>query len=150
VDPDVQSRAESHLQKARDAGAETYAPALYGAAVEALEKGETGEEGLAANGAENLAIRSMDEAVRVREEAKEAAHRAIRSATVLHSLVETILSHEPPRRDAFPSVARLAQLKEELSQAQKAFNAGDFAIAGLTAQNITAELSSPREGARGT
>ncbi|HJS75671.1 MAG TPA: hypothetical protein VJ921_15360, partial [Vicinamibacteria bacterium] len=96
VDPEVQARAESNLEKARDAGAETYAPALYGAAVEALEKGETGEEGLATNGAENLAVRSMDEAIRVREEAQEAAHRAIRSATVLHSLVETILSHEPP------------------------------------------------------
>ena len=150
VDGDVQARAESNLEQARVAGAETYATALYHSAVEALEKGETSEEGLEANGAEDLAVRSMDEAIRVREEAQEAADRAIRSANVLHSLVEKILSHEPPRRDAFPSAARLAELKSEIAGARDAFARGDFAVAGLKAQRVESELSSPAPGASGT
>jgi hypothetical protein len=137
------SRAEAHLQKAREAEADKYAPALYGAAVEALEKGETREEGMEADGAEDLAIRALDEAVRVRAAAKEAAGRALREAAVLHSLVETILSHQPPRPDAFPSRARLAEMEEELARAHEAFESGDFTSAGLKAQTVIAGLSSP-------
>jgi hypothetical protein len=140
-------RTEETLQKAREAEAETYAPAAYGAAVEALERGATGEEGMEADGAEVLAIRSMDEAIRVRAEAKEAADRAIRSATVLQSVVEAILRNHPSRRDAFPSDVRLAELKKELSRARDAYEQGDFAIAGLTAQNVESELSG-RSGGR--
>jgi hypothetical protein len=141
--PAETSRAESYLQKAREAEADKYSPALYGAAVEALEKGETREEGMEANGAEDLAIRAMDEAIRVRAEAEEAADRALREAAVLHSLVEKILSHEPPRPDAFPSRARLAEVEEELARAHEAFESGDFTGAGLKAQAVIAALSSP-------
>jgi hypothetical protein len=64
--------------------------------------------------------------------------------------VETILSHEPPRRDAFPSAARLAELKSEIVGAREAFARGEFAVAGLKAQHVEAELSSPPQGASGT
>ncbi len=147
---DAYARAEANLQKARDAEAEKYAPALYGAAVEALEKGVTGEEKLEGDGAEMLAARALDEAIRVRAEAKEAADQAIRSATVLCSVVEAILSHDPPRREAFPSDARLNELKDELSRARAAYEGGDFAIAGITAQGVASELSTPASGRAGT
>jgi len=134
---DKNAQAEANLQKARDAEADKYAPALYGAAVEALEKGEETE------GAEILAARAVEEAIRVRAEAKEAAHQAIRSATVLCSVVEAILRHDPPRREAFPSDARLNELKGDLERARAAYEAGDFAIAGVTAQVVASELSTP-------
>jgi hypothetical protein len=137
---DDNAQAEANLQKAREAEADKYAPALYGAAVEALEKGVETES------AEILAARALEETIRVRAEAKEAAHQAIRSATVLCTVVEAILRHDPPRREAFPSDSRLNELKDELARARAAYEAGDFAVAGVTAQNVASELSTPGYG----
>lgn len=137
----LETRAKSPLEEARKLEADKYAPYQYGAAVEALEKGDSSERG----NAESLARRAMDEAVRVREEAKQAAHDQIRTARTLFMVVEAVLSHDPPNRSSLPADARMAELREELTRAQNAYTAGDFALAGLIAQDVASELrGSPR------
>jgi hypothetical protein len=133
------------LEEARKLEADKYAPSLYGAAVEALEKGDAGDTDVQGEAsAESLARRAMDEAIRVREEAKQAADQQIRSARTLLSVVEAVLSHHPTSRDALPSDERMAELRRELSRAESAREAGDFALAGMIAQDISSELSAPR------
>ncbi|MGH9322051.1 MAG: hypothetical protein ACRD3V_19465 [Vicinamibacteria bacterium] len=144
-DPREEAGAEAALAKAREARANVYAPALYGAAVEALERGATGDGTGTLEEKENaeaVAMRAMDEAIRAREEAKQAAHVSIRDASVLVSVVESILSNEPPNPEALPSDARLLELRSELSRALKTYEAGDYAIAGHIAQAVYSKLAS--------
>jgi hypothetical protein len=129
--------AQATLEEARNHEAEKYAPSHYSAAVEALERGDSGETG----SAEALARRAMDEAVRVREEAKQAAHEQLRTARTLLMVVEAVLSHDPPNRSSLPADTRMAELREELDRAQDAYAAGDFAVAGLIAQGVASELT---------
>jgi hypothetical protein len=133
----LETRAQTTLEEARNLEADKYASYHYGAAVEALEKGDSGEQG----SAESLARRAMDEAVRVREEAKQAAHDQIRTARTLFMVVEAVLSHDPPNRSSLPADARMSELREELTRAQNAYTAGDFALAGLIAQDVASELT---------
>ena len=134
--------AEGVLEEAREREADKYAPSLYSAAVEALEKGDTGEASLQnAGSAESLAGRALDEAIRVREEAKLAADQQIRTARILFTVVEAVLSHHPPNRYTLPSDSELVELRRELSRAQDAYQAGDFAEAGLIAQDVTSALA---------
>jgi hypothetical protein len=115
---------------------------LYTAAVEALEKGDSGEASLQNAGrAESLAGRALDEAIRVREEAKLAADQQIRTARVLFTVVEAVLSHHPPNRYTLPSDSELLKLRKDLSRAEDAYQAGDFAEAGLIAQDVTSALA---------
>lgn len=129
--------AEAALEEARKLEADRYAPHFYGAAVEALEKGDESETG----SAESLARRAMDEAVRVREEAKQAADQQIRTARALLIVLEAVLSHDPPNRHALPDDARMVELRQELTRAQNAYAAGDFPLAGLIAQDVSSELA---------
>ena len=125
-------RAEAALEQARKLEADTYAPNLYVAAVEALEKGDPSEL---------LARAAMDEAIRVREEAKLAADHQIRAARTLFTVVEAVLSHDPPNRYSLPSDSQLVNFRDELSRAQNAYQAGDFALAGLIAQEVSLQLA---------
>jgi hypothetical protein len=83
----------------------------------------------------------LDEAIRVREEARLAADQEIRTARILLTVVDAVLSHHPPDRYTLPSDAELSELRMELSRAQDAFDAGDFVKAGLIAQEISSVLT---------
>jgi hypothetical protein len=135
------ARVEAVLAEARELEADRYAPALYADAVEALEKGEVGETSLQDAGSAELAGRALDEAVRVREEAKLAADQQIRTARILFTVVEAVLSHHPPNRYTLPSDRELAELRGDLARAQDAYQAGDFAEAGHIAQGVTSALA---------
>jgi len=133
---------EAVMEQARELEAETYAPGLYGAAAAELEKGD-GREAFSQNegSAENLARRALDEAIRVREEARLAADQEIRTARILLTVVDAVLSHHPPDRYTLPSDSELSELRMELARAQDAFDAGDFVKAGLIAQEVSSVLT---------
>jgi hypothetical protein len=137
-----EGRVEAELVEAGEHEVEKYAPRAYAAATDALEKGAVGEAYREnAGSAERLAGRALDEAIRVREEAKLAADQQIRAARILFSVVEAVLSHHPPDRYTLPSDRELADLRTELSRAQDAYEAGDFAEAGHIAQAVTSALA---------
>jgi hypothetical protein len=132
---------EVALARAREAQADVYAPALYGAAVDALERGETTEETDGTVRAELLASRAAEEAIGIRDEAKRAAELSLRDAQVLLSVVEAVLSHQPTSGTSLPTAARVTELRVDLARASQAYEAGDFAIAGHLAQDAATELA---------
>jgi hypothetical protein len=136
--------ASTALAEARKAEAEVYAPALYRAAEEA-SKGEAANASKAeVHGSEStavLAARAMDEAIRTRIEAREAARRSIRDAGILLSVVESLVDDPAANRQALPSASRLEALKGDLARASTAFEKGDYAAAGLAAQEVYSDLS---------
>lgn len=146
------SSASTALDEARRAEAEVYAPALYRAAMEA-SKGEAANASKAeVHGSESTAVlaeRAMDEAVRMRMEAREAARRNIRDAGILLSVVEALVDDAPASRQALPSAPRLEALKGDLARASTAFESGDYAVAGLAAQEVYSELSARPERTEG-
>ncbi len=125
-------RDETALEQARKLEADTYAPNRYGAAVEALEKGTPSDL---------LARAAINEAILVRKEAKLAADHQLRAARTLFTVVEAVLSHKPLNRHYLPSDSQLANFREDLSRAQSAYHAGDFALAGLIAQDVSSQLA---------
>jgi len=137
------ARAKAVLAEARKVEADKYAPGSYGAVVGALEKGDVGETSSFqyAGSAERLAGRALDEAIRVRQEAKLAADQQIRTARILFTVVEAVLRHHPPNRYTLPSDSELAELRRELSRAQDAYQSGDFAEAGLIAEDVCSALA---------
>lgn len=136
---------EIALARAREVQADVYAPALYGAAVDALERGETKDETVGITegtvSAERLASRAAEEAVGIRDEARRAAERSLRDAQVLLSVLEAVLSHQPRSVTSLPNAARVTELKAHLTRASQAYEAGDFAVAGHLAQTAVAELA---------
>jgi hypothetical protein len=139
--------ASAALAEARKAEAEVYAPALYRAALEASKGVATNASKTEVHGSESAAVlaeKAMDEAIRTRMEAREGARRSIRDARILLSVVEAVADDSGTHRQALPSASRLEALKGELAQASTAFENGDYAVAGLTAQEVYSELRSPQ------
>jgi hypothetical protein len=73
----------------------------------------------------------MDEAVRIRMEAREAARRNIRDAGILLSVVEALVDDGAENGQALPSAPRLEALKGDLARASTAFEEGDFAAGSV-------------------